>query len=69
MRPIADQYQATFAQIALNWLFHEPGIVSAIVGIRTREQAVENAKSVDFILSDEERRQIRSLFEDLELEK
>ncbi len=63
IRPIADAHKATFSQLTINWLINEPGVTSAIVGIRTREQARENAAAVAFELADDERKVIREVFE------
>jgi len=65
IRPIADDHRATMAQIAVNWVIHEKGITSAIVGARNREQVEENVKASDFKLSEDERRTIRRCFEEL----
>ena len=65
IRPIADAHGATLAQTTLAWTVAQPGITSAIVGARTPEQAVENAKAGDIQLSDDELATIRSVFEEL----
>ena len=44
----------TPAQIALSWLFHKPGIVSPIVGIRKVEQLEQAVKALEVNLDDEE---------------
>lgn len=54
----------TRAQLAVAWgVIGEPGITAAIVGARTPEQAVENAKVAQFRLSEEERAEVRKVFE------
>jgi aryl-alcohol dehydrogenase-like predicted oxidoreductase len=65
IRPIRDRHNASFAQLAINWTAHEPGITAALVGARNAEQATHNAAALDFTLSDEERRQIRAAFDDI----
>ena len=65
IRPIAEAHDATFAQTTLAWTIAQPGVTAAIVGARTPEQAVENAKAGDISLSDAELAQIRTVFEDL----
>ena len=59
LREIALNYDATPAQIALNWLinFHGETIV-AIPGASTAEQASDNAATMNFTLSSEELTQI-----------
>ena len=63
IRPIKDRHSASFAQLAINWTVHEPGITAALVGARNAEQATHNAAALNFTLSDEERKQIRAAFD------
>ena len=65
IRPIADAHGATFAQTTLAWTVAQPGVTSAIVGARTPEQAVENAKAGDIQLTPGELATIRAVFEEL----
>ncbi len=53
-RDIADKHQASFAQLVVAWVFHTPGISSALVGIRSPAQAKENAHAMRISLTDEE---------------
>jgi aryl-alcohol dehydrogenase-like predicted oxidoreductase len=64
IRPIADRHKATFAQLAINWTAHVPGITAAIVGARNAEQAEQNAKALSFTLTSDEMSQIRRAFDD-----
>jgi len=64
VRPIADRYKASFAQVAINWTIHQPGITAAIVGARNAEQAAHNAGAVRFTLSDSERSAVRAAFDE-----
>lgn len=61
--PIAEDHGMTLAQLAVAWLIGEPGITAAIVGARNAQQAAENARAAELRLSDEERKQIREVFE------
>ena len=63
IKPIADKYKASFAQLAINWTIHEPGISAALVGARNAEQATHNAGAMNFLLTDSERKQIRAAFD------
>jgi aryl-alcohol dehydrogenase-like predicted oxidoreductase len=65
MKPVADKYGVTLAQLAINWVIGEPGITSAIAGARNPEQVAENAKAGDFELSQEDRALLRKEFEAL----
>ena len=65
IRPIAEAHGATFGQIAIAWTVAQPGVTAAIVGARTPEQARENARAGDIVLSSDELQQIRAVFEEL----
>lgn len=65
VQPIADRHGATLGQVAINWVFSQPGITTAIVGARNDAQVVENAGAADFTLSDDELARIRGLVEGL----
>ncbi|HKI45186.1 MAG TPA: aldo/keto reductase [Balneolales bacterium] len=67
IRPIADGKNATLAQLVIQWTLHQPGITIALVGARTPEQAIQNAKTADITLSDEEIAQINKELNKLEL--
>lgn len=62
IQPVADAHKATLAQLVIAWTIRQPGITSAIVGARTPEQAVENARAAQITLNDEEDRAIRTTF-------
>ncbi|MBI1388763.1 MAG: aldo/keto reductase [bacterium] len=54
MKPVAEQYGLTFAQLALAWTIRQPGVTHALAGARNAKQAAENAKAGEVILSDED---------------
>src|SRR3954452_4996529 len=64
IKPIAQKHNATLAQVVINWTLSEPGITAAIVGARNAEQAKQNAVAMSFKLSEEERQQIRAVFDE-----
>jgi len=64
IRPIADKHKASFAQLAINWTIHEPGITAALVGARNAEQAAHNAGAMNFTLTPDERAAIRAAFDE-----
>ncbi len=68
MRPIAEDHQATLAQIVINWTINRPGITAALVGARNPVQAAENAAAADIRLTDEESQRIGSLLDALKLD-
>ncbi|SFH15036.1 aldo/keto reductase [Sulfitobacter dubius] len=55
---IAEEKDASVAQIALAWLLHKPGVTSVIVGARKEAQLVDNLKAADISLSDAEMAQL-----------
>lgn len=67
IRPIAEDRQATLAQLVLCWTIHQPGITVALAGARNREQAVQNAGAANIRLTDEEMKQINACLENLQL--
>ena len=66
IRPIAEAYDATPAQVMANWVFGTPGVTAAIVGARNPEQARENAGAMSFVLTTEDREHIEDAFRDIE---
>jgi len=43
LRPICQQLGISFAQLAIAWAIHQPGMSHALVGARNARQAKENA--------------------------
>ena len=64
---IAEKYDATLGQIALAWLFSQPGITSAIAGARNGEQAKSNAEAANLKLEPEDVEKIRQIFNSINL--
>jgi aryl-alcohol dehydrogenase-like predicted oxidoreductase len=50
LRPVADRLGVTLAQLALAWLISQPN-TCAIAGARNAEQALDNAKAAEILLS------------------
>lgn len=67
IKPIAENHQATLAQLVLCWTIHYPGITVALAGARNPEQAIQNAKAADIQLSEYEIKQINQSLEALQL--
>lgn len=57
LRPIADRYHCSLAQLALAWLITQPQ-TNAIAGARNAEQATDNAKAGEVKLSEEDIKEI-----------
>ena len=69
IKPIAEAHSATLAQLVINWTTRQPGITAALVGARNKIQATENAKALDFTLTDDELQKINTLLADLEIQR
>lgn len=54
IKPIADEKNATLGQLVIRWTIEQPGITIALVGARNAQQAIQNAKSLEFRLNQEE---------------
>ena len=54
LQPLADDKKATLGQLVIRWTIEHPGITVALVGARNPEQAIQNAKAADIILTPEE---------------
>jgi aryl-alcohol dehydrogenase-like predicted oxidoreductase len=54
MRPIAARHEVSVARVALAWLLQQPHVTSIIIGVRTREQLLDNLAASDLTLTAEE---------------
>ncbi len=54
IKPMADEKNATLAQLVIRWTLEQPGITIALVGARNADQAVQNAKAMSIKLSKEQ---------------
>ncbi|MFO8235533.1 MAG: aldo/keto reductase [Bacteroidales bacterium] len=68
IKPIADEHNATLAQLALSWTLHQPGVIVALAGARTPGQIEDNAGAADIKLSKDELQTINKHLEELQLE-
>lgn len=55
---VAQDHEASIAQISLAWLLHKNGVTSVIVGARTEEQLLNNLGAVEIDLSREDIRKL-----------
>jgi aryl-alcohol dehydrogenase-like predicted oxidoreductase len=51
---VADETGSSPAQVAINWVRQQPGLVIPIIGARTEEQAGDNLASLEHSLSDKQ---------------
>lgn len=54
LRPLANEKNATLAQLVIRWTLEQPGITIALVGARNADQATQNAKAMSIKLIKEE---------------
>jgi len=67
LRPLADDKNASLAQLVIAWTLRQPGITLALVGARNAQQAVQNAKASEISLTNEELKLIDNQLGKLEL--
>ncbi len=60
LKEIADEHNATTAQVSLNWVQSNHAITSTIIGAKRLSQLEDNLGSLDFELSDEQRDRIEA---------
>lgn len=58
LRSVADEVDASPAQVALAWQLHHPDITAPIIGARTVDQLEENLGAADVSLSDAQFRRL-----------
>jgi aryl-alcohol dehydrogenase-like predicted oxidoreductase len=51
LRAIAERLDVTVAQLAIAWVLHQPGVVSAIAGSRSGSHIGENARAAEIDLT------------------
>jgi len=54
IKVLANDKNATLAQLVLRWTVEQPGITIALAGARNPKQAVQNAKAMDIDLTEQE---------------
>ncbi|WP_162056365.1 aldo/keto reductase [Pontibacter pamirensis] len=69
IKSLADDKDATLAQLVIRWTVEQPGITIALVGARNAEQATQNAKALHVKLTREEISFITEELNKLELVK
>jgi aryl-alcohol dehydrogenase-like predicted oxidoreductase len=54
IKPIAEKYNATLAQLVINWTINRPGIGCVLVGARNEDQVKANIGALSFNLSEKD---------------
>jgi aryl-alcohol dehydrogenase-like predicted oxidoreductase len=67
IKPIADGYKVTLAQLVINWTTRQPAMDCVLVGARDPKQVKENIGALSFKLKDSEIALIRKHAEELQL--
>ena len=67
IKPIADSKNATIGQLVIQWTIQQPGITIALVGARNAQQAIENARAIDVMISADEMNFINKKIHELQL--
>jgi len=67
LKDIADNYKRSLSQLVINWTFSQPGITSAIVGMRTSKQLLDNIGSMGWDISGADFDKIKKILEEREI--
>ena len=54
LKKIADEHNASVAQIAIAWLLRRKGVTSVIIGATKEKQLLDNIKAVEIVLTDDQ---------------
>ena len=65
--PIAERYDASLAQLVINWTIHRPGMACVLVGARDEKQVNDNAQALSFSLSKDDLQQITDAADEFSL--
>lgn len=65
LRPIADEYGKSLAQLVIHWIARQPGITSVLCGATRPSQVEQNIDAVGWELSGEHQRQVDGILADL----
>lgn len=68
IKPIADEKNATLAQLVIRWTLYQPGITCVLAGARSENQVLENIKAIDLTISSDEMKLINEKLNNLNLE-
>jgi aryl-alcohol dehydrogenase-like predicted oxidoreductase len=67
IKPIADAHDATLSQLVINWTMNRPAMGCVLAGARDEQQVKDNAKALDFKLSENEMKAITLAADEFEL--
>ncbi len=58
---IALKHEKTLAQLAINWLLHQKGVTTAIVGVKNPDQVEQNKGAVGWDIPDDDLKEISDI--------
>ncbi len=58
---IAQKYGKTLAQLAINWLLHQKGVTTAIVGVKNPDQVEQNIGAVGWNIPENDLKEISDI--------
>ena len=61
---IAQKHGKTLAQLAINWLLHQQGVTTAIVGVKTPDQVEQNIGAVGWEIPNNDLKEISDILEE-----
>ena len=64
LKKIAQKNGKTLAQLAINWLLHQQGVSTAIVGVKTPDQVEQNIGAVGWDISNNDLKEISDILEE-----
>ena len=62
LKTIAEALNKTCAQVAIRWVIQQPGISTALVGVKNEGQVEENLKAVGWKLEDADLTEVNEIF-------
>ncbi len=62
LKSVAEALNKTCAQVAIRWVIQQPGISTALVGVKNEGQVEENLKSVGWKLEDADLEEVNEIF-------
>ncbi len=62
LKTIAESEKKTCGEMAVNWVIHQPGVASALVGVKNDRQVEENLKSIGWQTNATVQGQINEIF-------
>ena len=65
IKSVADELGAPMHHVALAWLLRQPAVACVLAGMRSREQALDNAKAAELDLPDEVVERLSAVTDDL----